>query len=636
MGTGGVLSSMAGAASKAAPELASRIGEVASGFMDNFVTGGLESLKGLTPTIKTATRDINLGETLHGFLTKQRAEDSLLSGQYVADFSHHFQGTTLQDRLNVAQGTHTAPWWQNAQQYADTITQQLNIRGAKQSTPLGPAPLVTTPNFMPIVLKGGVDNPHSELGKQFIEYLAQTTGNTTARAEKMAKDIASSLRGRNAAVSMHDVGGQLPIPMQFREADPLVAYAEYGKAASRYITQNDAFGPKNQLLHTVIDAMIGPNTTDGSMAAYDHARNVTDAYLYGQLRMGKQFYSGQESVEQTLKGFEGLTKLGRAVIPHSVQSLNTVLLTSVKSTLQGLSDTVTDWQGAKEFALRSGSLINESIKDWKADANGERPWMDLLFHYSGFDAVRKFNIVLGANASKYYANDLADSLLNNAADKEATTMLKVLGMEPTTVLRQGGLTPKDYLTIARRANEITNFIGQNPADLPIYWNKNATNRMMTLYKGFIWNDAKFLKDTFQQSIAAGKYQNFAYYTILFPVIGELIGDAEGLARGQMPSEREKNNPILKIPGMENHENAARYMDNLARLGHIGMFLSIVGALNRNNLAQWIGGPAVGDLVDVGTTAYSVGKEKSAKPLAEFTGNRVPVVGPAIKNYIKNK
>lgn len=635
---GGIVNAVAGAASKAAPEFTERLAGVATDFMDRVVSSGMSTLKGLSASVKLENgQELKIGPFLHDMIQGQRTQEGTLSGQLVSGVKEALEPVPIAERVAVARGQQSSPAAQNAwaqvQQHSASLTQELQNRGVKINTPLGPVPITPVPNFMPIVLKDSVLRPGAGRN-EFIDFLQTQIGGTRGEAEKMALQARGAMYGLKSPTMMYDFNG-INIPDQFVHTDPLVAHAAFSDAVAKYISKVDTFGPKNETLKSLIDAMNGPNTINGSVHDQSFAHDLVDAFLHGHLHMGKGYYDGQTQTEQSIKMFEGMTKLGRAMIPHSTQTLNTLVLTDISSVLKGMQETITDWDGAKDFAIKSGSLVSESLRDWKAHVKGEKTVMDSLLQYTGFDAVRKFNIIVTANAARHYTDEMAEKLLSNPADVEAQTMLKTLGIEPSQAMR--GLTDQHYLTAARRANEMTQFIGQSPVDMPIAMQKNPFMRTLFLYKNYVYNEGKFIKDVlFKKSLQAEKYENFAYAALLFPVVGELVGDAEGLARGQMPSERDDNDPMTKLPVLEHHPLARRIIDNYAKLGHIGAFFSVMGAMNRNNILGWIAGPAGGDVNDTFGGIWKTVKDGDIKPLAKSAVQRIPVVGPAAKNLIFDK
>jgi hypothetical protein len=633
---GGIVNAIAGAAKSAAPEATERLAQLGGEFVDRVWSSGMSTLKNLKPSVQLEDgSSIKVGEFMHNMIQDQRTSEGTLSGQLVSNVKNAMQDVPIADRMAVAKNPSQATpeaqtAWQQVQAHSASLTQELQNRGIKIRTPLGPVPITPVQDFMPIVLKDSVLKPGAGRDN-FVSYLASQINGNTEEAKKMVLQARGAMFGLHSPEWMYDFNG-INIPDEFKHTDPLVAHAVYSDAVAKYISKVDTFGPKNEVLKSLIDAMMGPNTTDPSLSAQNFARDLADTFLHGNLHYGKNYYDGQTQVENTIKQFEGLTKLGRAMIPHSTQLLNTGVLTDITSVAKGLTDTITNWGDAKDFAIKSGSLVSEAIRDFKSNVKGEPTWMDSLLHYTGFDAVRKFNITVTANAAKHYVDEMADKLASDPANKEAQTMLKTLGIEPSQAMR--GISEQDYLTAARRANEMTQFIGQNPVDMPIAMQKNPFMRTMFLYKSYVYNEGKFVKDVlFKKSLESGKYQNLAYAALLFPVVGELVGDAEGLARGQTPEHRDDNDPLTKVAGLEDAPLARRVIDNYAKLGHLGVFFSVIGSMNRNNILGWIAGPAGGDLQDLGMGTWRVVKDHNIKPLAKSVASRVPVVGPALKNYI---
>jgi hypothetical protein len=306
------------------------------------------------------------------------------------------------------------------------------------------------------------------------------------------------------------------------------------------------------------------------------------------------------------------------------QSLNSLLMTNAKSMYLSLDDFTTSRAAAHEFAMKSGALIAETVQDLKDYANG-KDLQGKLFYYTGFNAGRRANLILAANAGKHYAIELNDKLIRNPTDAHIHEQLKSIGLDAQKLLKHG-LTQEDTLIAGRRVAEATQFMN-SPLDTPLGWHKSPLMRLVFLYKSFAYNQGRFLLDQLGNSLKRGKYENLAYFTVLFPVMGEVLGDLETLTRGRDPF---KDRP---------REAKDRYIDNIVRLGGFGIASGIVGAFNRQNIAEWVMGPVISDglggaqaLINFATADKQKRKKVEHQILRKASRN-IPVVGPAVEERL---
>lgn len=636
---GGLISSLSSVAKPVLDNLGAKTSSLVEPTIDYALKSGWKVLEDSGPA----------GQLLSSVLRDQKTSEANQAGQFVSSIKDAWDGISDADRLSIHTPTPTpqaTAAMKTTQGLAAQNIQAMSLRGAKVVQQGQVVPIYQPQDFFPKILASDVFTPGNRQN-DLVDFLT-TSGQLPTKAD--AKDFVDQMKGmmygRKGAMVMHDMLG-MQIPDQFLERDPKVAFSQWGDAAARYITKADYYGQKNQRLDTLIDVI---GATNGQTAK-TFASDAVNANEYGYYRGERKFYEGKapSGVEDTIKNYEGLTHLSTIAIPHSAQTLNTLLLTDATSMGKALTDVMSDRKSATDFALKSGALLTETMRDFKAaiDGRGDGGIMSgalsNLFHYTGFDAVRGFNLTLSANAGKHYAMELADNIIKDPNDKEANVMLKVLGLEPQAVIRQGGLTPQGVLFAARRTAEMTQFI-KSPLDLPIYWSKNPVTRTLTLYKNYIFNEGKFIKDFgFKQAYAAGKLpQTVAYMALLFPAVGELIGDTEMLAKGENPNDRVEKNPVYmagKAMGHTPNPIATRYIDNLSRLGGIGMFMSMLGSFNHSSLSTWLGGPVAGDVDDMNRVGWQLltGKGPHGKDSAKkLLFNRIPVVGNALGNKLYGK
>lgn len=636
---GGLLSSLGSVAKPLLDKLGSSVADAAEPALNYAIKAGSTAVSESGP----------FGEYLVNLTQKQKTLEANLSGDFASQTKKIWDAVPEAEQSSIHTSAPSPAASQALTQnraIANQATNAMMMRGAKNIVGGVVGPLQQAPDFFPKIIASDVfkSGPRQDALTDFLTQSGQLP--TKADAEQFIGTMKGMTYGRKGAIIMHDMMG-LQVPDEFLEKDPKVAFSMYGDAAARYITKADNYGTDNRKLDFIVNAI---GTSDGW-----NAKVLASDYLsdneYGYYRGVRKFYEGRSPVENTIKDMEGLMHLGSIGIPHSVQSLNTLLATDMGTMAKSLAEVTGDYKTATDFSLESGATITEALRNFKNSANGRGQdgllggALSTMFHYTGFDAVRGFNLTLAAVAGKNYALKLGDQLLKDSTDKEANAGLKILGLEPSAILRQGGLSQQDIMFAARRNAEQTQFL-KTPGDYPLYWNKNPAMRTLMLYKNYIFNEGKFIKDFgFKQAYAAGKLpQNVTYMSLLFPVVGELIGDTEMLAKGENPNDRVQQDPVYQIGKATGHtpnELVTRYIDNLSRLGSIGVFMSMLGSFNHSSISSWIGGPVAGDIDDANRVGRQLltgkgphGKDSAKKLLL----NKVPVVGNILGNtlYGKNK
>lgn len=602
-----------------APDVVARTQPLVKSAMNYFFRSGYKAAESLG----------QFGPDLAAILKDQTVYEGVKGGQFLDLGVKAMDGVSQDIAVRLKTQPNLAPQnWNQLQMAYKYIGSELTNKGAKVTVQGQKVPFFVPQNFHPNVIVEKALEP-GVMRQELIDHLVSSGQMKRLEAEDFVAQAKGMTHGLTGLDFMHTLKG-IQIPDRFLEQDPKVAYGVWSQTAARFLTKQEVYGHKYANLKAIVDA-IG---NDEGHTALETARNIVDMHEYGNGHVGGQkFYEGKTEWENAIKRYEGLTKLSRIAIAEPSQNLNPLLLTNIKSIIKGIKDIATDYDNAYDFTLKSGILNSETLRDFKRLNHGFPYWADALMQYTGFNAERKFGLMLSANAIKNYTIELGDRLVLNASDKEANLFLRQLGVEPTAVLRRGGqLTQDELLEAARRGTGMTQFI-HDPLDLPILWGKNPWMRTAMLYKSFIFNQAKFMKDVMGQSVKAGKYQNIAYLALLFPVVGELVGDAETLAQGKNPNDRVEEGTWAR--DMFGNEYLARYVENLSRIGSIGMFSSILSAVHRGNISQWLAGPLAGDLEDM----TRVGKNIIGGDFKKAGGTvvqRVPVVGTALKNLTKEE
>lgn len=234
--------------------------------------------------------------------------------------------------------------------------------------------------------------------------------------------------------------------------------------------------------------------------------------------------------------------------------------------------------------------------------------------------------MVATQAGKAAAEDYAKVFLKNG-DKEAEKTLRILGVDVGQLQKTKMLSAEDIAMAARRAHDLSQYTG-GVENVPPAWRATPIARMLTLYKNFMFYEAKFVKDQIIKPAFKGDMKPLLYASIIFPTLGEVSADLkEYMKRGNLDERPNWN----EFP-------ADRIVDNLAHVGAIGLFYDTARSLSYNDASafwRFLGGPALSDVVDVG---HMVGQtdltaehpfDKMTEEAKRKLTQSIPVVGPTL-------
>jgi hypothetical protein len=390
--------------------------------------------------------------------------------------------------------------------------------------------------------------------------------------------------------------------------DPAV-FADHYASALRRITWAENLGPKGELAHVLMNQI----HAEGGDSRFAH--------LVYDIESGTHAGSARPEWERKISSFEGLTKLGQATIPHTGQSLNTLIMTGAKPYMEGLLKTIGDYGNAKEFALRSGGLVHETLRQLRLEAGAsQRTLGDQLLHYTGFSLVRRFNQIVSANAGKRFAQEQFELLSHNPQNKLALKNLYSLGINAANALKNG-LTPGDLENAAKRVTDTTQFT-RSALELPVGWQINPATRMIFMYKQFVFSQAKFIKNyVFKPLIVDKNPRPLIYFATVFPLFGELVADVKNLLRTGSLDKRPK-------------QEVDRALDNMSYVGAHSMAEDMMYALtspDSSNMASFAMGPVLSDIIM--TPQKIISSKKPLRTAEQEAIRRIPVFGTLLKNIL---
>lgn len=321
-------------------------------------------------------------------------------------------------------------------------------------------------------------------------------------------------------------------------------------------------------------------------------------------------YKGQTKLEQGAKQFSRMTQLSMISIPHALQApLNSLAVNGWTSTIKAAAEFMRDPATARGFALKAGAMGQEMAYEMIANAKGQTKFSMLLDPLKkAFTAERKFGITLSAVSGKHAAIDAADTFFKSGGnDKTALLQLKLLGLDPAAIMKQGGqLATKDIeLAAFRSASELMGY--RSPLETPMVWEKNSATRIGTIYKQYGFRAMRVHQQVLQRAYEGGGMievaKKLATYATVFPIAGELIKGAEGLLSLQDPWSKEKQQGNIMH---------SEYLDACAAAMGFNLVYSATRSATYHKLIDFIVGPIASTVGDIGQDVINMTNADSKK------------------------
>lgn len=347
--------------------------------------------------------------------------------------------------------------------------------------------------------------------------------------------------------------------------------------------------------------------------------------------LGASPYKAPKDAERQINDILAYSYLGRVALPHTMQQFNSALTLGWKAWAKAWVDPT-----MRESAHVTAETFDETLRNWRLIAEGKDTWFTKIFHMPGFSQLRMKYIQHAADAGRFAAIDAAERYVQTGS-KGAEQTLKFLRLDPAKIRLQGGKLLEEDIERAGYASADENMFIQ-PGKTPQIWGQSGLSRSLAMYKNFQFREGKLIKDTIARSLRSGPKQAAATLMtigVAFPIAGHIIADMENLATGRSPEDRSM---ILRPTGIGPTEGIGRIfnlderIDDLAHMASFGMSYSMFRATARHRALDYLAGPALGLLANIGYGLYQTGKG-NPNYLVKEVARRTPVVGPAIAAYI---
>lgn len=278
------------------------------------------------------------------------------------------------------------------------------------------------------------------------------------------------------------------LPPEFYDRQGFTVIPEYVRAASHRLEEVRQFGQHDLKVIQLLEGIAG----EGKDAIL--ARQIFDRYA--GLEVGDEVHA------RLVQGVRNLTTGMALQFPSTVSQLGQFLTPIHRATSPELGYGLMKSYGraasafmkaftslGHEEATRAGQGFESTATDFLLDTySGTRSkpfgkFAEVALKYSGFSAedsfLRRYSAILGRN---YIKDELIPRILKNSNNKFAVTELRRLGLNPSIVKVQGGLSDFELNLATKRFTDQTQG-SPDVLSLPLWWT-SPTGKFWTQFHSF--------------------------------------------------------------------------------------------------------------------------------------------------------
>ena len=396
-----------------------------------------------------------------------------------------------------------------------------------------------------------------------------------------------------------------------RTRDVIPSYIE---RATRRIMQAQIYGPKYNIADNWIE-QIRQNGGDYKAAQLLFDRVIgRDSYDRTWFELTRRINSWQAATKLTLLATLNWTQLN-----------NGGLIAGWRSFARTIGRVFTSKQELADFADYAGAVLNSTLNMHMRELSAMEGVAGKVMRLTGVTAQERFMRALSADMIshtvsrdvKKLAKDPGNTRLRESIQRKLNYLELDKDIDLDKAIKAGGLTEAQRLDVGYEGARKTQFLTR-PQDVPqIISNKNL--KMFTLFKSFITQQTKLVKDTVIREARHGNFRPLLFLLILFPAAGELAQDLRSFLTG-----RERPDDLLD-----------RYFEDLATVGVFGIVYDMFRAAKYDEagLEKWLAGPTVQELSRLayaityameGETPSGNEKKDRFKPLKQFAIRQIPI------------
>jgi hypothetical protein len=355
---------------------------------------------------------------------------------------------------------------------------------------------------------------------------------------------------------------------------------------------------------------------------------------------------GVSDLVRKITGFQVLNKMGvGSMIANLSQNINTMTVFGVRNFIKGAMSSYTD-EGERLGALAYNRATKDAIQEMMTGDPGHG-WASRYLDAVGFNWAEKWNRFFAANTGVSALKDWSAQLAKGGpgATKIAERLERLLGVSKQELVHLASTgRPTGHMLdrAALMASEATQH-ATGWHQLPKMWQMPAA-RLALQYKNFAYNQTRFM---FQHIMSpalefintkgkSGDLMPFMRMVPLFAGSGHAINHLRDLLRsaagGVMTGKMEDREKWL---WEQDDDWMIAAMKDALTVGSMGIMGDMFTAAQRGRLPEWLLGPTLGDLTELGErSARLAGKAHKTRlsaddldTFATWVGRRV--IPPAL-------
>jgi hypothetical protein len=321
---------------------------------------------------------------------------------------------------------------------------------------------------------------------------------------------------------------------------------------------------------------------------------------------------------QKILTFNVVTKLNPlTTLVNMSQTMATTLRTSPRATMKA----ILGWD--KEFAVRSGAIVNQTMRDIMAAHGAGSKWGGWYMRAIGFKKSEEILRTMASNAGRHHAMDLVEMLSKGKRTSYAKRQLASLGLDPDEIAKRGRLTTEELQEVGKRVSQQTQFRGDK-FDLPMAWLGNY-GRVVTQFKTFVYNQARLLNRAVWQEAKQGNLRPLMFLMTAYPA----AGTGFDIAVNQMLLGKKPPESVVQA-----------YFRGLTAVGGLGLLQTSLESMRYGAKATFetITGPGISDAVRLssGISQIVLGGKDPVPMTMKALGSRTPFVGRLVGTALRQE
>lgn len=591
--------------------------------LNRFARGGISAFKtmgkGGEALIKGFKEAEFFGETMNGKAWNAMSKAlKRLSPEDNKNFHAVAQGLQQPESKEMA----------NALRVWDQIRTDISNQSIQSGLKIEGRPWQPIPNYFPKklpadVLKGGKD--------RFLKKIIES-GQAKSMAE--AEAVLTQYIRNKPVQRFGNLEKSRTFDMPDYDRDPNRVLEQYIRGAYGRLGDAIHLGPNNELIENAVKTI----ESEGKDA--NSAKFITDTIL------GKNVSSDLATeISNAATALQVVTKMGLSTFTNATQPVMTAMFTNPMAVLKAIGNFVTDKEGSKEFAQRAGIIADNSAKHIDniigegASGSSWRMIAEKFLDVTKFSAVEMFNRVTASTAGRDEAERFARQLLADPTNNRLFRELERLDLDPSKILKQGGLSEDDAFKAGRKVVEETQFLTDTlriPAGL-----KNPAGRILSQFKSFGFlatkahtKNVKHISKEMFKGNPRPLINSLFVLGVAAPIAGEVAKDIKAFIKNKKRTEK----------GLE------RYVSNVLAGGGFGLagdLGGLFGKFGSAGIVSTLAGPTAGDIFKGFEVIGSLTTDRKTlegadefkartKPLLRESVKKIPIIGHTLANtFISN-